>query len=103
MSPSTTRDPLSPLEHEVMAIVWQRQEATAEEIVVALRRPLKNATVRTLLRRLESKGYVRHSAEGRAFVYAAGRTLRRNLKKGRPRGQPPNQTVIFAAGRLNPD
>lgn len=54
-----------------MRVVWRRGRATAAEIVAALPRPLKNATVRTLLRRLESKGYLRHSAEGRAFVYAA--------------------------------
>ena len=63
------RDPLSPLEHEVMTLVWQRGEVTAEDVLGALTRPLKNATVRTLLRRLESKGYVGHTVRGRAFVY----------------------------------
>jgi BlaI family penicillinase repressor len=63
------RDPLSPLEHELMALVWQRGEVTADEVVATLKRPLKNATVRTLLRRLEAKGYVGHTVRGRAFVY----------------------------------
>jgi predicted transcriptional regulator len=61
---------LSPLEHEVMAIVWARGSATAADVLDALGKPLTNATVRTLLRRLETKGYVRHSVDGRVFVYA---------------------------------
>ena len=66
---SKTNVPLSPLEHEVMAIVWRRGEVTAADVVGDLPRALTNATVRTLLRRLESKGYLRHTARGRAFVY----------------------------------
>ena len=62
--------PLSPLEHEVMAILWRLGSATAAQVVEALPKPLTNATVRTLLRRLEAKGYVRHRVEGRVFVYA---------------------------------
>jgi predicted transcriptional regulator len=60
---------LSALEHEVMTIVWRRRTATADDVVAALSKPLTNATVRTLLRRLEAKGYVRHTVRGRAFVY----------------------------------
>ena len=62
---------LSPLEQEAMTVIWDRGPATAEAIGAALRRPLKNATVRTLLRRMETKGYLRHRTEGRAFVYEA--------------------------------
>jgi predicted transcriptional regulator len=54
-----------------MRIIWARGPATAEAVGAALSRPLKNATVRTLLRRMEGKGYVRHRADGRAFVYEA--------------------------------
>lgn len=61
---------VSPLEHEVMAIVWARGSVTAADVLEALEKPLTNATVRTLLRRLETKGYVRHTVEGRVFVYA---------------------------------
>jgi len=61
--------PLSPLEHDVMRIVWARGSATAAEMGSALPRRLTNATVRTLLRRLEAKGYLRHVVRGRVFVY----------------------------------
>jgi BlaI family transcriptional regulator, penicillinase repressor len=53
-----------------MSIVWARGSVTAAEVLDGLDRPLTNATVRTLLRRLEAKGYVRHSVEGRVFIYA---------------------------------
>ena len=62
--------PLSALEHDVMTIVWRRGSVTAAQVRQDLDKPLTNATVRTLLRRLEAKGYVRHSLAGRAFVYA---------------------------------
>ena len=62
--------PLSGLEHEVMTVVWRRGRATAAQVREALNKPLANATVRTLLRRLEAKGYLRHSLDGRAFVYS---------------------------------
>jgi BlaI family penicillinase repressor len=32
---------------------------------------LKEVTIRTLLRRLEQKGYLRHEVDGRAFIYQA--------------------------------
>jgi BlaI family penicillinase repressor len=54
-----------------MTVIWDGGSATAGAIGAALRRPLKNATVRTLLRRMEAKGYLRHRTEGRAFVYEA--------------------------------
>jgi predicted transcriptional regulator len=60
---------LSPLEHEVMRVLWARGSATAADVGAALPRRLTNATVRTLLRRLEAKGYLRHGMRGRAFVY----------------------------------
>jgi predicted transcriptional regulator len=60
---------LSPLEHRVMRVIWSRGPSTAEEIGAKLGRRLKNATVRTLLRRMEEKGFVAHRVEGRAFVY----------------------------------
>ena len=52
-------------------MVWRRKTATADDVCAALRGGQKNATVRTILRRLEEKGYVAHRQEGRAFVYEA--------------------------------
>ena len=64
------KSPLSGLEHAVMTVLWRRGHATAMEVLDDLDRPLTNATVRTLLRRLEEKGYARHRVEGRTFVFS---------------------------------
>jgi BlaI family transcriptional regulator, penicillinase repressor len=68
-----TRPAISPLESHVMRIVASRGSGTAEDVRRELAdiRPLKDSTVRTLLRRLEQKGYVRHAVEGRVHVYSA--------------------------------
>lgn len=62
---------LSPLENEVMNIVWQRRDVTADDVRNALARvrQMKDSTVRTLLRRLEEKGFVDHSVQGRTYYY----------------------------------
>lgn len=65
------RKPLSELEHLVMDVVWERKSATAENVRLALaeRHPMKESTVRTVLARLEEKGYVAHKVDGRTNVY----------------------------------
>jgi BlaI family transcriptional regulator, penicillinase repressor len=64
---------LSPLESDVMNVVWERGVVTAEDVRAALARsrPMKDSTVRTILRRLEEKGFVEHTVEGRTFHYSS--------------------------------
>ena len=62
---------LGELEHEVMQLVWSGGEVTAEAIREQLERKPKESTVRTVLRRLEDKGYVTHTVSGRTFVFRA--------------------------------
>lgn len=68
-------DLLSPLEAEVMAVVWRHPRlgvADATALVNAKRaRKLSERTVATILRRLDAKGYAAHEVEGRAFLYTA--------------------------------
>lgn len=52
-----------------MAVVWARGEVVAEDVAAALGGRLKNATVRTILRRVEDKGYLTHRRDGRVYVY----------------------------------
>jgi predicted transcriptional regulator len=68
--PSST---LTPAELKVMRAVWKAGPASAAEIVSAVgsRRGNSDSTIRTILRILERKGYVRHTVEGRAFIYSA--------------------------------
>lgn len=54
-----------------MDVLWERGAATVGEVIEALPRRSAPAysTVLTTLRILEQKGYVRHTKEGRAFIY----------------------------------
>jgi predicted transcriptional regulator len=56
-----------------MTTIWSRGAATAADIQTALRphRTLKDSTIRTLLTRLEAKGYVKHDVDGRTFIYSS--------------------------------
>ena len=76
---------LGELEREILSIVWRMGATTAEQTREELGRALKDSTVRTVLRRLEEKGYLAHSMENRTFVYrpaesrqkVAGRAVQR--------------------------
>jgi predicted transcriptional regulator len=76
---------LGELERDILSIVWRLGAVTAEETREELDRPLKDSTVRTVLRRLEEKGYLAHSVENRTFLYrpaesrqrVAGRAVKR--------------------------
>jgi BlaI family transcriptional regulator, penicillinase repressor len=62
---------LGELEHKVMQLVWAHGPVTAESVREHLKKPLKESTVRTVLRRLEDKGFVTHTVEGRTFHFEA--------------------------------
>jgi BlaI family penicillinase repressor len=72
-SGARVRPPLTDLENEVMQAVWDGGTCTVEAVhlIVSRNRNLKETTIRTLLRRLEQKGYLTHEADGRAYVYRA--------------------------------
>jgi BlaI family transcriptional regulator, penicillinase repressor len=67
------RSPLTDLESEVMRAVWDAGSSTVEAVhqIISRNRKLKETTIRTLLRRLEQKGYLTHESDGRAYVYRA--------------------------------
>jgi predicted transcriptional regulator len=62
---------ISELEQKVMNFVWASGPCTAEACREGLAdtHPLKDSTVRTILRRLEAKGYIQHAVDGRTFLY----------------------------------
>ena len=62
---------LGDLERDVMQLVWAHGPITAEDVRERLSRRLKESTVRTVLRRLEDKGYTTHTVDGRTYVYQA--------------------------------
>jgi BlaI family transcriptional regulator, penicillinase repressor len=67
----STLPALGDLEHELLTILWANGEMTAAAIRKKIVRKLKDPTIRTVLRRLEEKGYVAHSVAAGTFVYRA--------------------------------
>jgi BlaI family penicillinase repressor len=72
------RKTLTPLEQLIMDYVWAHPACTADRCRegVAAQRALKDSTIRTILRKLEEKGYATHEVDGRTFVYRAADTKR---------------------------
>ena len=62
---------LTDAELRLMDVLWEKGAATVSEVVeaVADEAALAYSTVLTTLRILENKGYLRHTKDGRAFVY----------------------------------
>ena len=61
---------LTDAELRLMEVVWQKGSANAAEVLAALPdAELAYTTVLNTLRILETKGYLRHTKDGKAFVY----------------------------------
>ncbi len=62
---------LSPSETEILRLVWKSDKATVQDVCDNLpaARKIAYATVQTLLRRLEKKGYLKHQIQGKAHVF----------------------------------
>lgn len=77
-SKAHVRAPLTDLENEIMSVVWRQGPCSVEAVhqKIVSQRKLKESSVRTLLRRLEKKGYLQHEIEGRAYIYSAVETAR---------------------------
>jgi BlaI family penicillinase repressor len=62
---------ISDAEWEVMKVLWDRTQASAQDVVDALAasRNWSPQTVKTLLKRLTEKGAATYEAEGRRFIY----------------------------------
>lgn len=66
-----TRRPeeLAARERQVMDAIYKLGEATVSEVLAAIPDPPSYSTVRTHLRILEKKGFVKHREDGRRYVY----------------------------------
>ena len=64
---------MSPAETEVLRIVWELGTGSVQQVLDQLPqdRQIGYATVQTLLRRLEKKGYLKHERQGKAHVFLA--------------------------------
>src|ERR1700681_2993061 len=71
---------LGEVEQNVTDYIWTHGPSSAEACRegLASSRPMKDSTIRTVLRRLEEKGYVTHEIQGRTFIYRAS-DVRQNV------------------------
>lgn len=74
-----------------MNVIWARGPSTGDDVRKALwrKQAMKESTVRTVLHRLEQKGYLVHDVSGRTYVYrervparkAAAQAVRQIVKR----------------------
>ncbi len=67
------KTPLSRAQREVMEVIWDSGEAGVLEVTQILNksRTVARNTVRTLMERMEEKGWLSHRVEGRSYLYSA--------------------------------
>lgn len=82
-----TAAPLTTLQRAIVDLIATRGPLSAEQIREGLApsHPLKDSSVRTLLRRLEARGLLSHSVKGKIFLYRAeassARVAARSVRK----------------------
>ena len=67
------KPPLSRAQHEIMEIIWDSGEVGVLEVTrfINLQRPVARNTVRTLIERMQQKGWLTYRVEGRSYLYSA--------------------------------
>ena len=66
-----TKKPLTPLELEIMNVLWAGGDANVQTVQAALPRELAYTTVQTMLNILARKGRVKRTKRERAYFYKA--------------------------------
>lgn len=56
-------------ERQIMDVIYQLGEASVSDVLQRLPDPPSYSAVRTMIRLLESKGFLRHRREGTKYVY----------------------------------
>jgi BlaI family penicillinase repressor len=66
------RKRLGKLELQVMKLIWDKGEATVRDVWEKLypERGLAYTTVATVMRKLESKGFLKHDEKDRTYIYS---------------------------------
>lgn len=66
-------EPLSDKQREIMDVVWELGRASVFEVrdILAQRREVARNTVRTMMERLEERGWLTHDVIGRTYFYSA--------------------------------
>jgi len=64
-----THQHLSRRERQIMDIIYQQGQATAQEVMESLPDPPSYSAVRAMLRLLEEKGYLKHEQDGPRYIF----------------------------------
>lgn len=67
--PSKKAEKLTPLELEIMHVLWEEGPANVQTVQQKLQRPLAYTTVQTMLNILHRKGKVKRALKDRAYFY----------------------------------
>jgi BlaI family transcriptional regulator, penicillinase repressor len=70
---------LTKLELKIMQVIWRSGASTVSSVQAELDPPLAYTTVQTMLNILERKGKLKRWLQGRAYVYAARVSERKEL------------------------
>jgi predicted transcriptional regulator len=72
-SSSEQRRQPTDLQQAILDFIWANGPSTAEQVRegIRARHPLKDSSIRTLLRRLEARGLLSHRLDGKVFIYSA--------------------------------
>ncbi len=66
---------LSPANLEIMKVAWENGDVTINDVVKAINAKRKNkirrTTIQVQMNRLEDYGWLKHSEQGRTYVYSA--------------------------------
>jgi len=65
----TSQTQLSRRERQIMQVLYRRGKSTAAEVLEGMPDPPSYSAVRTLLRILEEKGFIKHTQDGARYVY----------------------------------
>lgn len=69
-------DDLTRRERQIMDVLLEKREASAEEVRAGLPDPPSNSAVRTLLSKLEEKGVITHAEKDLRYVYSPAMSRR---------------------------
>ncbi|GMV22613.1 MAG: hypothetical protein AMXMBFR57_25620 [Acidimicrobiia bacterium] len=87
MTARNTSGPLTALQRAALDYVVAKGPVTSEQVRLGIfqAHPLKDSSIRTILRRLEARGLLSHTVEGKVFLYKAetspARLAARTVKK----------------------
>ena len=79
-NPEPDLNSFTPVELEVMQVLWKHGELKPAEILEYLERSTTNAALRSVLRILTEKGHLTRQMQGKAYFYKPKRSRNKALK-----------------------